>query len=293
MSSHKRITILENGPNLVSGSVPIAHQTIGANDNGESTEWVEDDHFPPPRNTRSAAAENRTRSRSAAARTRRSEGVQRSEKMKIALIGASGFVGTALLKEALDRGHEVTANVRHPENLPPQAKLRAQKGDVSNAEEVARLVAGHDAVISDFNPGWSNPNIYDLQVKGTQSIINGVKQAGVKRLLFVGVAGSLELKPGVQSVDLPGVPTEYKSGALATREALDMLREETSLEWFFLSPSADLSPGQRTGKFRLGTDQLLKDINRESRISVEDYAMAMIDEVEKPKHISRWFTVGY
>ena len=129
--------------------------------------------------------------------------------------------------------------------------------------------------------------------KAPRAIINGVKKAGLKRLLFVGGAGSLEVKPGVQSVDLPGFPAEYKQGSLATREALTMLRQETGLEWSFLSPSADLFPGQRTGKFRLGTDQLLKDTNGESRISVQDYAMAMIDEVEKSKHIRRRFTVGY
>ena len=109
----------------------------------------------------------------------------------------------------------------------------------------------------------------------------------------MGGAGSLEVRPGVQSVDLPGFPAEYKQGALATREALTMLRQETGLEWSYLSPSADLFPGQRTGKFRLGMDQLLKDVQGESRISVQDYAMAMIDEVEKPNHIRRRFTVGY
>jgi putative NADH-flavin reductase len=213
--------------------------------------------------------------------------------MKIALIGATGFVGSAILQEALERGHEVTAIVRHPEKVKPHPKLRPTKGDVYSSDEVARSVAGHDAVISAFNPGWSNPDIYNQQMKGTEAIIKGVKQTGIKRVLFVGGAGSLEVKPGVQSVDMPGFPTEYKQGALATREALNMLSSESSLEWSFLSPSADLSPGQRTGKFRLGTDQLLKDANGESRISVEDYAMAMINEVENPEHIRRRFTVGY
>jgi uncharacterized protein len=213
--------------------------------------------------------------------------------VRIALIGATGFVGSAILKEALDRGHEVTAIVRHPDKLTPHAKLHPKKGDVYNEDDVARLVTGHDAVISAFNPGWSNPDIYNQQVTGTQAIINGVKKAAMKRLLFVGGAGSLEVKPGVQSVDLPDFPTEYKQGALATREALSMLRKETTLEWSFLSPSADLSPDQRTGQFRLGTDQLLMNAQGESRISVEDYAMAMIDEVEKPTHIRRRFTVGY
>ena len=213
--------------------------------------------------------------------------------MKIVLIGATGFVGSAILKEALDRGHEVTAIVRHPEKLQLHAKLHSQKGDVYNADDVARLVAGHEAVISAFNPGWGNPDIYNLQVKGTQAIISGVKKAGINRLLFVGGAGSLEVKPGVQSVDTPEFPKDWKQGSLATREALNLLRKEPSLDWSFLAPSADLSPGQRTGKFRLGTDQLLKDANGQSRISVEDYAMAMIDEVENPGHIRQRFTVGY
>ncbi len=213
--------------------------------------------------------------------------------MKIALIGATGFVGSAILKEALDRGHEVTAIVRHPEKLTTHPKLHAEKGDVYNENEVARLVAGHDAVISAFNPGWMNPDIYDLQVKGTKTIIAGVKKAGIKRLLFVGGAGSLEVKPGVQSVDLPEFPKDWKPGALATREALHLLRKETNLEWSFLSPSADLSPGERTGKFRLGKDQLLTDANGKSRISTQDYAVAMLDEVEQPKYILQRFTVGY
>jgi len=213
--------------------------------------------------------------------------------MEIALIGATGFVGSAILKEALDRGHEVTAIVRHPEKLTAHPKLHAEKGDVYNENEVARLVAGHDAVISAFNPGWTNPDIYDLQVKGTKTIIVGVKKAGIKRLLFVGGAGSLEVKPGVQSVDLPEFPKDWKQGALATREALNLLRQEPGLDWSFLSPSADLSPGQRTGKFRLGKDQLLKDANGQSRISTQDYAVAMLDEVEKPLHVRQRFTVGY
>jgi uncharacterized protein len=197
------------------------------------------------------------------------------------------------LKEALGRGHEVAAIVRNPDKLTHQAKLHTKQGDVYHEDEVARLVSGYDAVISAFNPGWSNPDIYNQQIKGTRAIINGVKKAGVKRLLFVGGAGSLEVKPGVQAVDLPGFPAEYKQGALAMRETLNMLRKEAGLEWSFLSPSAYLSPGRRTGKFRLGTDQLLVDAQGKSRISVEDYAMAMIDEVENPKHIRRRFTVGY
>lgn len=213
--------------------------------------------------------------------------------MKIAVIGATGFVGAAILQEALNRGHEVTAIARNPEKLPAHGNVHIQNADVYNEDAVARSVGGNDAVISAFNPGWSDPDIYNHQIKGSRAIINGVKKAGITRLLFVGGAGSLEVKPGVQSVDLPAFPAEYKQGALATREALNMLRQETGLDWSFLSPSADLFPGQRTGAFRLGTDQLLKDAAGQSRISVQDYAMAMIDEVEKPNHIRRRFTVGY
>ena len=175
--------------------------------------------------------------------------------MKIALIGATGFVGSAILKEALDRGREVVAIVRNRGTRTPHANFHSKKGNVYNEDDVFRLVAGHNAVIMAFNPGWTNPDIYSQQVKGTDSIINGVKKAGVKRLLFVGGAGSLEVMPGVQSVDMPDFPAEYKQGALATREARNMLQKEMGLEWSFLSPSADLFPGQRTGKFRFGTDQ--------------------------------------
>jgi len=213
--------------------------------------------------------------------------------MKIVLIGATGFVGSAILKEALQRGHEVTAVTRDEEKLPSHTAVHAVQVDVYDLGQIARLVRGHDAVISAFNPGWSNPDIYNLQLKGTRAIVDGVKKAGLKRLLFVGGSGSLEVKPGVQGVDLPGFPEQYKQGALATREALNMLRQETTLDWTVLSPSADLFPGERTGRFRLGTDQLLRGADGESRISLGDFAMAMIDEVEYPRHASRRFTVGY
>ena len=132
--------------------------------------------------------------------------------MKIALIGATGFVGSAILKEALDRGHEVTAIVRHPEKVQPSQKLRPVKGDVYSADDVARLITGHDVVISAFNPGWGNPDLYSLQVKGTQAIITGVKKAGITRLLFVGGTGSLEVKPGVQALICRDFPPSINKG---------------------------------------------------------------------------------
>ena len=170
--------------------------------------------------------------------------------MNIVLIGASGYVGSAILKEALDRGHDVTAVARDPEKLAAPSAPHPRKADISQEGEVAKVVAGHEAVISAFNPGWSNPDIYTQQIKGTRAIINGAKKVGIRRLLFVGGAGSLEVQPGIQALDRPDFPKEYKQGALATREALAHLRQEADLEWSYVSPSADLFPGSRTGHFR-------------------------------------------
>ena len=213
--------------------------------------------------------------------------------MKIALIGATGFIGSVILQEALNRGHQVTAIARHLEKLPQQPNLDIQKGDVTNEAQVPKLVKGHDAVISAYSPGRDAPDIYQQHISAYRNIINGVKKAGVKRLLVVGGAGSLEVSPGVQLVDTPEFPEQWKPGALGAREVLYMLQEESEFEWTFLSPSNMISPGERTGQFRLGTDQILTDDKGESHISVEDYAVAMVDELEDPKHIRQRFTVGY
>jgi hypothetical protein len=213
--------------------------------------------------------------------------------MKIALLGATGFVGSALLKEALDRGHTVTAIVRYPEKLENRERLIAKAGDVYDTAVLATLLHGNEAVISAFNPGWKDPNLYEDQVRGTASIISAVKKAGIKRVLWVGGAGGLEVKPGVRVIDSPDFPDWVRPGSLATIDALEQLRKEPELDWSFLAPSAQLPPGTRTGKFRLGKDQLLVDANGQSRISVQDYAVAMIDELERPAHIRQRFTVGY
>ena len=212
--------------------------------------------------------------------------------MNIALIGASGFIGSGLLSEALARGHHVTALVGHPEKLTAHANLRAQKADVMDTQALVTQLRGHDVVISAFS-GHASSEVYETYVRGIRSIINAVKQAAVPRLLVVGGAGSLEVAPGVQVVDTPEFPEQWKATALGAREALNMLRSETNLNWSMLSPSAMIAPGERTGKFRLGNDQLLTDVQGNSHISLQDYALAMIDEVEKPAHINRRFTVGY
>jgi len=213
--------------------------------------------------------------------------------MKIVITGASGFVGSAILTEVLDRGHEVTAIVRDPEKIKPHPRLHPQKGDIYNSDEMARLVAGHDAVISAFSPGKTDADTRNKHVQGIRTTIAAMKRAGIKRLLVVGGAGSLEVKPGLRVIDTPDFPDQWKGTALATADVLQLLRREHDLEWTCLSPSAMLQPGTRTGKFRLGTDQLLTNARGESSISLEDYAVAMMDEVEKPKHVRQRFTVGY
>ncbi len=213
--------------------------------------------------------------------------------MKIALLGATGFVGSAILKEALERGHSVTAIVRDTDKLEKNAQLIAKAGDIYDSTALASLIAGNAALISAFNPGWKDPNLYDDQVRGTTSIIAAVKKAKIVRVLWVGGAGGLETSPGVRVVDAPAFPAAIKPGSLATAEALEQLRKEPTLEWSYLAPSANMHPGKRTGKFRLGADKLLVDAAGKSSISVQDFAAAMIDELEQPAHIRQRFTVGY
>ena len=212
--------------------------------------------------------------------------------MKIAIIGATGFVGSALLKEAAARGHEITALVSRPNKVPVSGKVTAQQVDVLSQDALAGQLKGHDAVISAFS-GHAQADVLGYYVKGMQSIISAAKAAGVPRLLVVGGAGGLEVALGVQLIDTPQFPAEWKGTAEGARQALKLLRGEQDLDWTVLAPSAHLEPGERTGKFRLGTDQLLVDGSGESRISLSDYAVAMIDELEKPAHSRARFTVGY
>jgi putative NADH-flavin reductase len=213
--------------------------------------------------------------------------------MKIAIIGASGNIGSFIRDEALARGHQITAIVRHPEKITVRhPHLTVVKADILR-DKVEELVKGHDAVISAYNPGWSNPDIYNEQIKGAKAIISGVKKSGIKRLLVVGGAGTLEVAPGVQLLDTVTFPENIKGGVLATREVLYMLREEKKLEWTFLSPPSSIAPGERTGHYRVGKDQLLKNKKGESKISTQDYAVALLDELVHPQHIRERFTVAY
>jgi putative NADH-flavin reductase len=214
--------------------------------------------------------------------------------MKLAIIGATGFVGSAVLNEALQRGHEVTAIARNTDKITTKnEKLTPVAADADDSANLAKVLAGHDAVISAFNAGWTNPTLYNDFIKGSEAIQQAVKLSGVKRLLVVGGAGSLEIAPGVQLVDTSEFPAQWKSGATAARDYLNTLKKETTLDWTFLSPAMQLHPGSRTGKFRLGTDQPVFDENGKNDISVEDLAVAIVDELESNSFIKKRFTLGY
>jgi uncharacterized protein len=213
--------------------------------------------------------------------------------MKIVIIGATGFIGSRILSEAISRGHNVTAIARHTNKLVTNELIKARECDVMNSSELTPLLEGHEAVICSYNPGWSDPEIYSHQKEGFASILKCVKKAGVKRLLVVGGAGSLDVAPGVQFIDTPGFKKEFIDGASSTREFLDVLRKETDLDWTFLCPSIIIEPGSRTERFHVKDDNLIFDENGISRISAEDYAVAMINELEIPMHSHKRFTVGY
>ncbi|MEO6631676.1 MAG: NAD(P)-dependent oxidoreductase, partial [Mucilaginibacter sp.] len=212
--------------------------------------------------------------------------------MKIAVFGATGNIGSRVITEALNRGHDVTAIMRHPEHYTlEQPHLKVARGDIFRTQDVEAAVFNHDAVVSAYNftKGAKPSTIVEL----AEPLLNGLKQAGVKRLIIVGGAGSLEVAPGLQLVDSPGFPPEFKEAALAHRDALKVYQRETALNWTYISPAAYIEPGERTGNFRRGKDELITDEQGTSRISMEDFAVAIIDEIMNPQHIKERFTVGY
>ncbi len=208
--------------------------------------------------------------------------------MNVVLFGASGMIGSRVLAELLRRGHNVTAVARNPEKISATG-ARTAKGDVTDAASVAAIAKGADAIISAYAPPHSAVNtVFDA----THALIAGLNAAGVSRLLVVGGAGSLEVAPGLQLVDAPNFPAEWKPIAQAHRDVLPILRA-SNLDWTYLSPAAFIQPGERTGNFRLGTTKLVTDAKGESRISAEDYAIVLVDELEKPQHIRQQFTAAY
>ncbi|BFT59309.1 NAD(P)H-binding protein [Pseudomonas moorei] len=202
---------------------------------------------------------------------------------KIAIIGATGRAGSQLLEEALRRGHSVTAIARDTSKIGPRAGVVSQNVDALDSAALQAAVAGHDVVISAAH----------FSTLPASAVIGPVKKAGVNRLLVVGGAGSLLLPDGTRVIDSKGFPAEYKAEAGAGAEFLENLRQEQDLDWTFLSPSAEFVEGKRTGKFRIGKDDLLVSSEGRSWITFADYAIAMLDEVDAPKHIRQRFTVGY
>ena len=219
--------------------------------------------------------------------------------MKVALIGATGFVGAAVLQELLSRGHEVVALARHPEKIAAQENLTVVQADVAQADAVQKAVTGVDAVLSAYNAGWTNPHIYDDFMQGSRAIVQGVKAAGVKRFIVVGGAGSLFVD-GKQVVDSPDFPAAIKPGATAARDMLTELEKENALDWTLLSPPIGFHGGSaaqaqgRTGQYRTGQDAPLMQANGQpGDISVQDLAVALVDALDQRSHVGQRFTVAY
>jgi uncharacterized protein len=209
--------------------------------------------------------------------------------MNVVLYGATGKTGSRILRELLSRGHQVKAVVRTPANLAPAKGLTIAQGDLDDAGEIAKSIKGAEAVVSAYAPPTT---AVEELVSVTERLIAAVRETGVPRLLTVGGAGGLEVAPGLQLIDSESFPEAWKPIARAHNEALLKLKA-SRINWTCLSPSAFLELGERTGKFRLGHEQLLANGKGESRISMQDYAIALVDEMEAPKHARQRFTVGY
>ncbi|RDK01463.1 NAD(P)-dependent oxidoreductase [Paraburkholderia lacunae] len=214
-----------------------------------------------------------------------------SKQLKIALFGATGMIGSRIAEEAARRGHQVTALARNPERVPAGvANLQAARADLLDAASVGAAVRGHDVVASAYAPPHGD---VAALTKATHALVEGVRAAGLKRLVVVGGAGSLEVAPGKQLVDTEGFPDAYKAVALAHRDAFNYYRTVTDLDWTFFAPAALIAPGERTGKFRTGANTLLADAEGNSRISAEDYAIAFVDELEQGRFVRQIATVAY
>lgn len=216
--------------------------------------------------------------------------------MKIAVIGASGFVGKHLVSELVNRKHSIKAFARNTENILAHENVEKIALDAHDVDKLSANLADVEVVVSAYNAGWTNPNLYNDFLKGSKSIQEATKKAGVKRLIVIGGAGSLQATPEIQIVDTPEFPAEIKSGALAARDYLNILKEETELDWTFFSPAPEMHPGTsgvRKGTYRLGTDYPVANEHGRSVLSVEDVAVVIADELEQPKHIKQRFTAAY
>ncbi|MBP4138245.1 NAD(P)-dependent oxidoreductase [Flavobacterium geliluteum] len=213
--------------------------------------------------------------------------------MKIAIIGATGFVGSAILTELTNRNHTITAISRNPKETSNATWVAA---DIFAIDTLADILKGNDVVVNAYNPGWTNPNIYDDFLNGSKAIQEAVKKSGVNRFITIGGAGSLFVAPDLQAVDTPDFPKEIYEGANAARNYLNIIKQEKELDWAFFSPAFEMHAGTktgRTGKYRLGLENPVFNDEQRSILSVEDLAVVIADEIETPKHHQVRFTAGY
>ena len=214
-----------------------------------------------------------------------------SKALKIALFGATGMIGSRIAAEAARRGHQVTALARNPARVPADvANLKAAQADVMDAASVTAAARGHDLLASAYAPPMDDVALIS---KATRALVDGTRAAGIKRLVVVGGAGSLEVAPGKQLVDTDGFPEAYKAIALAHRDVLPILRAAADLDWTFFAPAAVIAPGERKGTFRTGAGSLIVDAQGNSSISAEDYAIAFVDELEQGRFVHQIATVAY
>ncbi len=216
--------------------------------------------------------------------------------MKVALIGATGFVGSHILEELLLRNYEVTAIARHVDKIKDKPNVVAIQLDINEEGRLASVLKGNEIVISAYNAGWTNPNVYDDYLQGSRHILQAVKDAGIKRFLVIGGAGSLLNTDGIRLVDEKNFPKKIKAGALAAADFYEVVLREDDLDWTFFSPAIQMNPessGIRTGKYRTGTDHAVQDHEGNSKISAEDLAVAIVDEIDNKNFIQKRFTAGY
>lgn len=215
---------------------------------------------------------------------------------KVAVIGATGFVGTQVVKELANRGYSVNALARNTSKIEESENVKAVTADIYNTAELSEILKGNDAVINAFNPGWTNPNIFEDFLKGAESIEKAVEKAGVKRYITVGGAGSLYIAEGLQLIDTPEFPAEIKPGAEAARQYLEMIKKNENLDWTFFSPAIEMhqgTAGVRKGTYRTAIENPVFDENGRSVLSVEDVAVALVDELENNQFVKQRFTAAY
>ena len=215
---------------------------------------------------------------------------------KVAVIGATGFVGTQVVKELANRGYFVNALARNTSKIEESENVKAVTADIYNTAELSEILKGNHAVISAFNPGWTNPNIFEDFLKGAESIEKAVEESGVKRFITVGGAGSLYIAENLQLIDTPEFPAEIKPGAEAARQYLEIIKKNENLDWTFFSPAIEMhqgTAGVRKGTYRTALENPVFDEEGRSVLSVEDVAVALVDELENNQFVRQRFTAAY